>query len=341
MARPVSRQGEDMLDTGQLERIGALWQPAEWPEAIDAYTRMGYRREFGYYVERVKHLGLCGGLLVDAGCGGGRWSFAWATRFQRVLGFDVTPRRLAAAIWQKERFDVAAVEFVTGDLRNIPLAEESADVLYCASVIFGGDPIEPILRQFFRVLKPGGICYLNLNASGLAYERAKGADPAFADFGRKRLYNTYTRRHLSPLIATIAPGGAGNQAATACLQRALSPVELLTSLAARPDQTRAARIIADDLGQQFTDLLRADLVAIASGTKATFGERAWGRDWDPDEMSVTARAAGFCRAEWAPDGWLSLKPDGAIEKTPCPTARPGRHLFEGRLRIFEMLLWKP
>jgi ubiquinone/menaquinone biosynthesis C-methylase UbiE len=330
-----------MLDPAPFERIDTLWEPAEWPAATDAYTKMGYRRPFAYYVERVRHLGLSGGLLVDAGCGGGRWSFAWATRFERVLGFDFTPRRLAAAIWQKERFDVPTVEFIAGDVRNIPVADESVDVLYCTSVIFGGDAIEPILRQFLRVLKPGGVCYLNLNALGLAYQRVAGDDPETAEFGRRRIYNSLCRRHLSPLVAAIAPGGARNEETKVRLRQETSPADLLTALNCRSDQVMVAWTVADDLGPAFTQTLLADLAAISSGMKATFGERAWGRDWEPDEMSLIARDAGFSRTEWAPDGWLSLQPDGAIEKTPCPTARPGRHLFEGRLRIFEMLLWKP
>ena len=188
-----------MLSPSQIERIDALWEPAEWPASADAYTMGGYRQPFAYYVERVRHLGLSGDVLIDAGCGGGRWSFALATAFERVIGFDLTPRRIATASWQKERFDIASVEFIPGDIRKIPADGESADAVYCNSVVFGGVPILTILREFFRVLKPGGICYLGLNAPGYAYELARRDDPKFADFGRRRIYNTFCRRYLSPL----------------------------------------------------------------------------------------------------------------------------------------------
>ena len=330
-----------MLSPRDVERISALWRPAEWPDAADAYTMACYQHAFGYYVERVRHLGLSGGVLLDVGCGAGRWSFALATAFERIIAFDNTPRRLAIANWQKERFDITSVEFISGDLRKSPASDESVDVIYCNSVVTGGDPLKYILLEFFRVLKPGGICYLGLNAPGYAYELAARKDPKLADFGRRRIYNTYCRRHLSPLIGSIGPGEALNDEAKALLQRGLSPRDFLASLTARSDQVAAAETIARDLGDEFTTALLVDLAAIVAGKKADFGDREAGRDWDPDEMSVATRDAGFDRFEWAPDGHLSLRPDGSIEKGPSAGARPSWPHFQGKLRVFEMLFWKP
>jgi len=330
-----------LLSPSDVDRIEALWAPAEWPDLIDAYTLANYRLPFSYYVERVRHLGLSGGVLLDVGCGGGRWSFAFATAFERVIGFDYTPRRLALAQWQKDRFKIHSVEFISGDVRRTPAADESVDVVYCNSVVFGVDSLEPILSEFIRVLKPGGICYLGLNAPGYAYELAARADPKLADYGRRRIYNTCCRQHLLSLVGPLGPGGAMNGEATALLQSGMSPRDLLAVLNARPNQVAAAQTITDDLGKEFNEVLRADLTAIAAGRKWGFGDREAGRDWDPDEMSIAAREAGFDRFEWAPDGALSLKADGSIEKGPSAKARPSSPIFQGRLRVFEMLFWKP
>jgi ubiquinone/menaquinone biosynthesis C-methylase UbiE len=324
-----------------LRRIGALWQPDEWPEATDAYAQIGYRRSFAHHVARVRHLGLSGGLLLDAGCGGGRWSFGWATRFERVIGFDNAPRRLATATWQKERLDVPSVEFILGDVRKVPAENDVADVLYCNGVMLDTNSIAQILREFFRVLKPGGICYLGLNGLGLAYERMKSDQPRLATSGRTHIYNTLCRRHLTPLVVAIAPGGSRNTEFAEHLQSSISPSDLLTSLKCDPHQILGAETISKDLGPAYIKKLHDDLVAINAGTKADFGEGEGNCDWDAAEVSIIAREAGFGRSEWAPDGWLSLKSDGSIEKTPCAKARPGPPEFEGRTRVFEMLLWKP
>ena len=94
---------KDVLSPDELKRIEAIWQTTEWPEGTDAYAKAAFGRPFASYVERIRHLGLSGTLLIDAGCGAGEWSFAWATRFERVLGFDTAPERTSAAIFQKNR----------------------------------------------------------------------------------------------------------------------------------------------------------------------------------------------------------------------------------------------
>ena len=70
-----------MLSAEEVERIEARWRPRDWPDWADAYTLASFRRPFSYYVERVRRLGLSGGVLFDAGCGAGRWAFAFATVF--------------------------------------------------------------------------------------------------------------------------------------------------------------------------------------------------------------------------------------------------------------------
>ena len=330
-----------MLNDSQIERIEALWSPETWPDSADSYTIGGHRYGFSYYRERLRHLGLSGGVVADAGCGSGRWSFALATRFDHVIGFDFTPRRIATAIWLKERFTIDAVEFSVGDIRKIGLERESVEAVYCNSVVFGGDPLDKIFTEFHRILKRGGVCYIGLNASGYAYQLASYADPKLADHGRRRIYNTYCQRHLAALISAIAPRGRLNGRMREHLERGMTPAEVLSALDARPDQIQAANTIAKDLGPDFTDLLGADLAGIGAGQKVDFGDRAAGRDFEPDEISVIARDAGFGRFEWAPDGCLSLQADGSVESASCPNAPPVAFEFDGRLRVFEALMWKP
>lgn len=330
-----------MLTASQIERITSLWVPDEWPAFADSYVIGCHQHPFRYYVERIRHLGLSGGVLIDAGCGSGRWSFPLATTFDRVIGFDYTPRRLESALWLKHRFDVPSIDFIEGDIRKIPANDASADAIYRNSVAVGDIPIEAILDECFRVLKPGGICYVGLNGPGYSIELTKRADPNLADFGHRRIYYTHCQRHLGALVTSIVPRGALNARARESLARGVTPAALLADLGARTDQVLAAETIATDFAAEFTQTLLDDLAAITGGQRVRFSHSETGRDFEPEEMRVAARKVGFDRFEWALDGWLSLGPDGAVSKGPSPKAKPGTVEFEGRVRVFEMLMWKP
>ncbi len=330
-----------MLDPDQLKRISTAWRPAEWPEATNDYVKVGYRRPFGYHLDRIRHLGLSGELLIDAGCGSGRWSFAWASTFERVVAFDIAAQRIAAANWQKQRLDIPIVEFLTADLQKMPADDQSADVVYCNDAPFGPVPLQSALSEFFRVLKPGGVCFLGLSGLGLAFEEANGDNPRLTQRGRERIYQALSRRHLTRLSEKIKLGAARNLEAAEQLRRATTPSELLASLNCRPETISAAATIEKDLGPAFAERLLGDLAAIIAGTKADFGDLRGASVWDPDEVSVAARRAGFHRSEWAPGGWLSLQPDGSIDKVPGARRKTAPPLFEGKPRAFEMLLWKP
>jgi ubiquinone/menaquinone biosynthesis C-methylase UbiE len=330
-----------MLSAEEVARIEALWRPESWPDFADAYAINGFQHPFSYYVDRIRHLGLSGDVLFDAGCGAGRWSFALATVFARVVGFDSTARRVATANWQRDRFDISSVDFIEGDIRNFPAEDQTVDVIYCNSVLLGIVELEAIFRKFLRALKPGGICYVGLNAAGYAYELARRDDPDLADFGRRRIYNTLCRRHLSSFARDIAPGGFLNPRTRACLKRQMLPVDLLSALGAGPDQIGVVETIAADLGEAFLQTFVSDIAHLNEGTRQDFGDVVAGRDWEPDEVASIARKAGFGRFEWAPDGCLALKPDGSVQKGACATARPTVYEFQGRLRVFEALMWKP
>lgn len=104
-----------------------------------------------------------GGLCVEVGCGPGRMTAALAARFDRVLALDVSPAMLARA---RAAVDAPNVEFlaVSGPrLDGVPDAR--ADALVCYLVLQhlpGRDAILGELREFARVLAPGGSAFVQL-----------------------------------------------------------------------------------------------------------------------------------------------------------------------------------
>ena len=104
-----------------------------------------------------------GGLCVEVGCGPGRMTAALAARFDRVLALDVSPAMLERA---RAAVDAANVEFraVSGArLDGVP--DACADTLVCYLVLQhlpGRDAVLGYLREFARVLAPGGQAFVQL-----------------------------------------------------------------------------------------------------------------------------------------------------------------------------------
>ncbi len=103
---------------------------------------------------------LCEGeTVLDLGSGAGADVFISAQRVGpsgRVIGLDMTDEMLALARSNAKRAGVANVEFVKGDIENIPLPDASVDVVISNCVInLSGDKPQ-VLREAARVLRPGG-----------------------------------------------------------------------------------------------------------------------------------------------------------------------------------------
>jgi len=100
-----------------------------------------------------------GETVVDLGCGAGIDCFLAAKRVgssAKVIGVDKSPERIAAAEENKRKLGADNVEFREGLLEKLPLGDESVDVAIsnCVPPVMRGKDI--VLREAFRVLKPGG-----------------------------------------------------------------------------------------------------------------------------------------------------------------------------------------
>jgi demethylmenaquinone methyltransferase/2-methoxy-6-polyprenyl-1,4-benzoquinol methylase len=100
-----------------------------------------------------------GSCVVDACCGTGDLALEFAARGARVIGVDFTPDMLRLAR-PKALARGRSTLYVQGDALRLPIASAAADV---CSVAFGvrnlEDP-EAGLREFARVLKPGGTLHV-------------------------------------------------------------------------------------------------------------------------------------------------------------------------------------
>jgi SAM-dependent methyltransferase len=100
-----------------------------------------------------------GETVLDLGSGGGIDVLLSAKRVGptgKAFGLDMTDEMLALANENKARAGATNVEFLKGDIENIPLPDNSVDVIISNCVInLSGDKAR-VLREAHRVLKPGG-----------------------------------------------------------------------------------------------------------------------------------------------------------------------------------------
>jgi SAM-dependent methyltransferase len=134
--------------------------------------KIGYSREEMSQVPDGANLGLgCGnpvalaGLkegqtVLDLGSGAGFDSFLAARAVGgagRVIGVDMTPEMIAKARENAERGGYRNVEFRSGEIEDLPVADASVDVILSNCVINLSPDKPKVFSEAFRVLRPGGL----------------------------------------------------------------------------------------------------------------------------------------------------------------------------------------
>jgi SAM-dependent methyltransferase len=100
-----------------------------------------------------------GETVLDLGSGGGIDVMLSARRVGpdgRAYGLDMTDEMLALAEENKRKSSLTNVEFLKGEIENIPLPDESVDVIISNCVINLSGDKDRVFKEAFRVLKPGG-----------------------------------------------------------------------------------------------------------------------------------------------------------------------------------------
>src|SRR5438874_169570 len=100
-----------------------------------------------------------GETVLDLGSGGGIDVLLSAKRVGstgKAYGLDMTDEMLALAEENKRKSGLTNVEFLKGEIENIPLPDNCVDVIVSNCVINLSGDKDRVLREAFRVLKPGG-----------------------------------------------------------------------------------------------------------------------------------------------------------------------------------------
>jgi SAM-dependent methyltransferase len=141
----------------------------------------GIAKEIGYSEEETQkfseaNLGLgCGNpvamsriregdIVVDLGSGAGFDAFIAADKVGlegKVIGIDMTEKMIERARMNAERYNYKNVEFKLGDIENVPLPDNFADVIISNCVINLAPDKDKVFREAYRILKKGGRIYIS------------------------------------------------------------------------------------------------------------------------------------------------------------------------------------
>lgn len=158
------------VESEHLESFGLQWNRYE--VAHDDEDRATFQAKTGL------HLGELRGLRVlDAGCGGGRYSKVVAEAGGRVVGADHTTAVNKAA---KLCEHLSNASFVQADLKHLPLEERSFDFVFSIGVMHHDANTKAVFEAVSRMVKPGGRMSIWL------YRRNQFWQEWLNDFARRR-----------------------------------------------------------------------------------------------------------------------------------------------------------
>lgn len=101
--------------------------------------------------------------VLDAGCGGGRYSVAWRLLGAApVTGLDISPINVSDANQRIQVNGIDDVSFQEGDVLDLPFADGHFDIVFSNGVLHHTTDWEKGIGENVRVMKPGGLGWLYL-----------------------------------------------------------------------------------------------------------------------------------------------------------------------------------
>ncbi|MGD2127373.1 MAG: arsenite methyltransferase [Desulfobacteraceae bacterium] len=140
-------------------------------QPVNISTSMGYSENELKSVPDDANLGLgCGNptalaslkegeVVLDLGSGGGLDCFLAAQKVGdtgRVIGVDMTPEMISLARKNAEQGNDTNVEFRLGEIENLPVGDNTVDVVISNCVVNLSPDKERVFREAYRALRPGG-----------------------------------------------------------------------------------------------------------------------------------------------------------------------------------------
>jgi arsenite methyltransferase len=147
--------GSSQIDVTQLTNAMRLYSAQELADLPESVTDMVLGCGNPTAIAELKP----GEVVLDLGSGGGIDCFLAArqvTSQGRVIGLDMTPKMVKLARQNAKKVGATNVEFRYGEMEDMPLPDESVDVIISNCVINLSPDKDRVFSEAYRVLRPGG-----------------------------------------------------------------------------------------------------------------------------------------------------------------------------------------
>jgi 2-polyprenyl-3-methyl-5-hydroxy-6-metoxy-1,4-benzoquinol methylase len=127
------------------------------------YRKRSFKARQAVLAECLQGRDLVGASWLDAGCGTGTLSRWLAERGCKVLGVDAAAEmaETASLLAQGEKFINLSFERVE-TIAHLPVSSNSRDGILCSSVLEYVSEVDACLKEFARVLRPGGLLLVSV-----------------------------------------------------------------------------------------------------------------------------------------------------------------------------------
>lgn len=155
------------------------------------FNKKNVLKEYNYYKENILQDTLDqifkvwkpkrDDIYLEIGCGPCFLGLEIAKRTNvQVIGIDFSPSALKVAKYLFKREKIKNSKFILADITNIPLPNNSVNIVFGGGVIEHFEDVQEIINEIYRILRKGGIAYNTvplLNIGSLTYRQLWGNIP--------------------------------------------------------------------------------------------------------------------------------------------------------------------
>lgn len=184
------------------------------------------------YMNQILPTDLSEKIVLDLGCGNGRWAEEFCKRgAENVYAVDTSEAMIDQAKKRQQLKQLSSLRLVVGDMRSLPMKDSSVDLAFSSFSLmyFNDSELENIFQELKRVARPGSTLYIatNIIASpdkeflithkgegvpvDLGFEKKmRGANPiqlfdTYKETLERASFQLIEEKHFVPEGATIVP----------------------------------------------------------------------------------------------------------------------------------------
>lgn len=132
-----------------------------------------YKTEVDKYFESLIPENFNNRIVLDHGCGNGRYGELFYQRgAKKVVGVDLSSSMIQEAVRKKEEKKIQQLEFVQGDINNLPIGEEKFDFVFSRFSLMYSPDIEEVINEISESLKENGEILIETNVAYIKGEKS-------------------------------------------------------------------------------------------------------------------------------------------------------------------------